>query len=143
MRQNNRPVIFREISDGSQRTSFWGKSIVRATVKPDADNWSDDVGRMLSQRKVTGNRSRYQAAGGLIGSVMIRRKGEAATKRRIEINIDRQRLFVLKRRGVAVAEWCEHCGQRVQMLTPDQARILRVSSRAGRPCHILNLGHYP
>ena len=37
---------------------------------------------------------------------------------------------MVKRRGVAAAEWCEDCGQKVQMLTPDQAATLaRVSSR--------------
>jgi excisionase family DNA binding protein len=36
----------------------------------------------------------------------------------------------LKRRGVADAEWCEDCGRKVQMLTPDQAAaIANVSSR--------------
>ena len=58
--------------------------------------------------------------------------GEArrATKRRIEINIDRQRLFVFKRRGLAGPEWCGDCGRKVQMLTPDQAAtIANVSSR--------------
>jgi hypothetical protein len=52
------------------------------------------------------------------------------TKRRIEISIDRQRLFILKRRGVSAPEWCSDCGERVQMLTPDQAAMLaNVSSR--------------
>lgn len=54
----------------------------------------------------------------------------ATTKRRIEINIDRQRLVVLKRRGGAVAEWCGDCGEQVAMLTPDQAAVIaNVSSR--------------
>lgn len=67
---------------------------------------------------------------GHIGALTIRRKGATTTKRRIEINIDRQRLFVLKRRGVAVAEWCGDCSKKVQMLTPDQAAMLaNVSSR--------------
>ena len=57
-------------------------------------------------------------------------KGGGHTKRRIEITVDRHRLFVLKRRGGAVAEWCRHCGCKVQMLTPDQAAtIANVSSR--------------
>lgn len=52
------------------------------------------------------------------------------TKRRIEINIDRQRLFVLKRRGASGPEWCRACGEKVQMLTPDQAAVIaNVSSR--------------
>jgi len=78
---------------------------------------------MLSQGKGSGNRNRIRQPDDS-------KEGRTVTKRRIEINIDRQRLFVLKRRGVAVAQWCSDCGRKVQMLTPDQAATLaNVSSR--------------
>lgn len=52
------------------------------------------------------------------------------TKRRIEITVERHRLVVLNQRNHATAAWCEICGQRVQMLTPDQAaQLCQVSTR--------------
>ena len=85
---------------------------------------------MLSQGKGSGNRNSTERRVIDFGGLMIRTKDETATKRRIEINIDRQRLFVLKRRDAVAAEWCRECGRKVQMLTPDQAAtIANVSSR--------------
>ena len=54
-----------------------------------------------------------------------------STKRRTEITIETDRVFVLSRRRISVLTWCAACGERVTMITPDEAAITaRVSSRA-------------
>ena len=53
-----------------------------------------------------------------------------ATKKRIEITVDRRRLVVLMRRDASVSNWCNGCGEQVAMLTPDEAAtVANVSSR--------------
>ena len=49
--------------------------------------------------------------------------GGAATKRRIEITVERQRVTFLRRKGAAHG-WCGACGREVCMVTPDEAALL-------------------
>jgi hypothetical protein len=58
-----------------------------------------------------------------------------STKRRTEITIETDRVFVVSRRRISVLTWCVACGERVTMITPDEAAITaRVSSRAIYRC---------
>ena len=53
------------------------------------------------------------------------------TKRRTEITIETERVLLMSRRRISVLTWCVACGERVTMITPDEAAITaRVSSRA-------------
>ena len=49
--------------------------------------------------------------------------GGDATKRRIEITIERQRVTFIRRKGSA-SGWCASCGQQVWMVTPEEAALL-------------------
>ena len=52
------------------------------------------------------------------------------TRKRTEITIETDRIFVLSRRKVFVVAWCHECGQRTTMITVDEAAaIAGVSSR--------------
>ena len=51
-------------------------------------------------------------------------------KRRTEIVVELDEVFVIRRRQTMAIAWCAGCGDRVQMLTPDQAAtIAGLSSR--------------
>jgi len=51
-------------------------------------------------------------------------------KRRTEITIETDRVFVMSRRRISVLTWCVACGARVTMITPDEAALsARTSSR--------------
>lgn len=52
------------------------------------------------------------------------REAVAKTKRRIEITVEKHRLIVLSRRNHSTNVWCEACGEKVQMVTPDEAAQL-------------------
>jgi hypothetical protein len=53
------------------------------------------------------------------------------TKKRLEITIDTERVFVIRRGSRSATAWCGACGQRVTMITPDEAAITaHVSTRA-------------
>ncbi len=45
-------------------------------------------------------------------------------KRRTEITIETDRVFVIRRRTVASAVWCQACGHPVDMATPNEAAAL-------------------
>ena len=42
-------------------------------------------------------------------------------KRRLEITFERERLLVVGRRRISVTAWCEGCGRRSPMTTPEGA----------------------
>jgi len=46
-----------------------------------------------------------------------------ATKRRIEITVERRRVVFTRRYGTQYG-WCPGCGRQVQMVTPDEAALL-------------------
>lgn len=45
-------------------------------------------------------------------------------KRRLEITFERERLLVVSRRRVSVTAWCEGCGRRALLTTPEGAAEL-------------------
>jgi hypothetical protein len=48
-----------------------------------------------------------------------------------EITVETRRILAIKRRSRPALEWCPECGGQSEMVTPDEAAILRrVSSRA-------------
>ncbi|HEV8486246.1 MAG TPA: helix-turn-helix domain-containing protein [Blastocatellia bacterium] len=52
------------------------------------------------------------------------------TRKRTEITIETDRIFVLSRRKVSLVSWCNECGQRTTMVTVDEAAaIAGVTSR--------------
>jgi excisionase family DNA binding protein len=56
--------------------------------------------------------------------------GLVRTRKRTQITIETERIFVLSRRKVFVVAWCHECGQRTTMITVDEAAaIAAVSSR--------------
>src|SRR5882724_3626163 len=56
--------------------------------------------------------------------------GAMRTRKRTEITIETDRIFVLSRRKVSVVSWCGRCGQWTKMITVDEAAtIAGVSSR--------------
>ncbi|MEO6391887.1 MAG: hypothetical protein ABIP75_08560 [Pyrinomonadaceae bacterium] len=60
----------------------------------------------------------------------IDRKAVTATKRRIEITVEKHRRIVLSQRNRAVNAWCHRCAGQVQMVTPDEvAQLCDVSTR--------------
>ena len=51
-------------------------------------------------------------------------------KRRTEITIETQRLLMFSKRKLSVVAWCARCGERVRMVTTDEAaRMAGVSPR--------------
>ena len=57
-------------------------------------------------------------------------KGATITKRRIEIIVEAQRVVTVRGRKISAVGWCASCGQRVRMVTPDDAaRIAAVTPR--------------
>jgi hypothetical protein len=48
-------------------------------------------------------------------------KEAAVAKRRLEITFERERLLVISRRRVSVRAWCEGCGRRSLLTTPEGA----------------------
>lgn len=46
------------------------------------------------------------------------------TKRRLEITFERERVLVVSRRRVSVRTWCEGCGRRAFLTTPEGAAEL-------------------
>ena len=46
------------------------------------------------------------------------------TKRRVEISFERERLLIVSRRRVSITAWCEGCGARSRMMTPEGAAEL-------------------
>jgi len=56
--------------------------------------------------------------------------GAMRTRKRTEITIETDRIFVLSRRKVSVVSWCGECSQRTTMVTVDDAAtIAGVTSR--------------
>jgi len=48
-----------------------------------------------------------------------------------EITVERSDVFVVRRTKGTGGVWCEHCGARVRMVTPEQAaRVTAASTRA-------------
>jgi hypothetical protein len=57
-------------------------------------------------------------------------KGAAITKRRIEIIVEQHRFLSVSMRRISAVGWCVPCGQKVQMVTAeDAARIASVTAR--------------
>lgn len=56
--------------------------------------------------------------------------GSVKTKRRTEITVETDRVFVIRRRSGSVLAWCAECAALVKMITPDEAAALAgISSR--------------
>jgi hypothetical protein len=52
------------------------------------------------------------------------------TRRRVEITLERERLFFVERREVSITDWCGACGSRVRMVMPDEAaRLIGATAR--------------
>ena len=50
--------------------------------------------------------------------------------RRIEISVERIRVFAANRRETTCTDWCKSCDEQVQMITPDEATsITGIGSR--------------
>ena len=50
--------------------------------------------------------------------------------RRIEISVERIRVFAANRRDTASTDWCERCDEQIQMVMLDEATIIKgMSSR--------------
>lgn len=45
-------------------------------------------------------------------------------KRRIEITVETERVTLVKRRSLSAVVWCERCGRRALMVTPEEAARL-------------------
>jgi hypothetical protein len=45
-------------------------------------------------------------------------------RKRTEITLERAELSVIRRTAQRVVDWCDQCGEAVQMMTPDQARAV-------------------
>ena len=45
-------------------------------------------------------------------------------RKRTEITLERAELSVIRRTAQQVVDWCDQCGEAVQMMTPDQARAV-------------------
>ena len=76
--------------------------------------------RNVSRRHDRQQRSPIEATGRTV----------TTTKRRIEIQVDKSRLLILRRSGGIVSNWCDDCSQASAMLTADEAAALtNVSSR--------------
>jgi hypothetical protein len=57
-------------------------------------------------------------------------KGATITKRRIEIIVEQHRFLSVSTRRISAVGWCVPCGQKVQMVTAeDAARIAKVTAR--------------
>ena len=57
-------------------------------------------------------------------------KGATITKRRIEIIVEQHRFLSVSTRRISAVAWCATCGQKVQMVTAeDAARIANVTAR--------------
>ena len=57
-------------------------------------------------------------------------KGATITKRRIEIIVEQHRFLSVSARRISAVGWCVPCGQKVQMVTAeDAARIASVTLR--------------
>jgi hypothetical protein len=53
------------------------------------------------------------------------------TKRRLEITIDTDRVFVIRRGRIGATAWCARCDQQVRTVTPDEAAFTaHASTRA-------------
>ena len=71
------------------------------------------AGEILAQRRVRGNHFERRGA--------VEPEEAGVAKRRLEITFERERLLVVSRRRVSVRAWCEGCGTRSTMLTPEGA----------------------
>lgn len=57
-------------------------------------------------------------------------EGAKTTKRRIEIIVEQQRSLSISTRRISAVGWCAPCGQKVQMVTAeDAAQIAQVNAR--------------
>ncbi len=52
-----------------------------------------------------------------------RRKGVGDTKRRTEITVETSRVLVIGKCRRSLLGWCSGCGQRVRMVTPEEAAM--------------------
>jgi len=52
------------------------------------------------------------------------KEAKILTRRRVEITLERERLFFVERREVSITDWCGACGSRVRMVMPDEAARL-------------------